>query len=394
MNYLAGPLTRAQIPALNELAGSAFSKESAAPAETTPKPAASLSDFQPVPAPSASAPPRVSAPDLPGSRTRPAFPASVGEYFLPLNLSLVEAFDAAKLPLTDEDSQIGILYRPALVAVAQTRFLNRKYNVDTLITRAVLIPNEEVSGAIRWDSYFVSLDPDSLGETPAPQARFIPPQPPLDKARPLASLKRDFADMLYRTLTVTARANTALKVYAGPNVTSAEFMQTCAEAARAARDAEIDKVSAQYERKIRTLKNKLKREERELKQDEEELSERKWEELGTHAENFLGIGRSRRRLSTSLTKHRLTQQAKADVEESIEAIEDYQAQIEELEAELEETLEEIRDRWGNLVNDIEEIPIAPKKADIFLPVFGIGWMPYYLVRRGETISQIPAWGEG
>ena len=391
MNYLAGPLTRAQIPALNKLVGA----DSPPPTRpSAPKRTASLSDFQPVPAPSAKSAPKAdsAAPSLPGSRTRPALPSSVGEYFLPLNLSIVEAFDAAKKPISETARQIGILYRPALVAAAQVRFLQAKYNVDTKVARAALVPNEELRGILQWEDFFLPLQPESLGETPAPQARFASPKPPLTKARQLSSYKRDFADYLYRTLTISARRNAALKIYAGPEISSAEFMRRCSEAARAARDEEIEKTTEKYQRKIRTLENRLKREERELEQDREELSERKWEELGTHAENLLGMGRSRRRLSTSLTKHRLTQQAKADVEESLDAIEDYQNQIEALKAELNDALEEIRDKWGETVNDIEEISITPKKADIFIAAFGVGWVPYYLLQEGEEIFEIPAYG--
>jgi hypothetical protein len=121
---------------------------------------------------------------------------------------------------------------------------------------------------------------------------------------------------------VKARANTTLKVFAGPDVSQAEFMRACADAARNARDTEFNKLAAKLDRQIATLEDKLSREERELRQDEAELAQRKVEAMGTHAENVLGLfvgSRSTRKLSSSLTKHRMTEQAKADVDESIEA---------------------------------------------------------------------------
>lgn len=75
------------------------------------------------------------------------------------------------------------------------------------------------------------------------------------------------------------------------------------------------------------------------------LSDRKMEEMGTHAENVLSLfSRRRRRMTTSLTKRRLTQQAKADVEESIDAIDDLERQIRDLETEFKEKLDEIGER--------------------------------------------------
>ncbi len=312
MNYLAGPLTRTQIPALNKLVGADALTASAAEPESAPGTAtqpettdASLSDYQPVPAPrrarrsDANRPGRL---DMEGSQTRPPVPAGVGEYFLPLNLSLTEAFDAAGKPLAADAQQVGVLYRPTLLASAQVRFLNRKYGVDSEMTRTALIETPDPRGVVRWEDFIVrGLSPDAVGSTPAPQARFVPLDAPLNKSKPVKSLKRDFTDWLYRTTAIKARANEALKVYAGPDVSQADFMRACADAAREERDAEVEKVTARYERKITTLKNRLKREQRELKQDEEELSDRKMEEIGTHAENVLSIfsgSRRSRRLST------------------------------------------------------------------------------------------------
>ena len=138
------------------------------------------------------------------------------------------------------------------------------------------------------------------------------------------------------------------------------------------------------------------REERELRGDETELSQRKMEELGTHAENVLGLfgGRkSSRRLSSSLTKRRMTEQAKADVEESEDAIAQYEQDIQALKQERQQTIDEISDRWGDVVNDTSEVTVTPKKADIFVELFGVAWMPYYLVEFGGSLVELPAFGQ-
>jgi F0F1-type ATP synthase membrane subunit b/b' len=219
---------------------------------------------------------------------------------------------------------------------------------------------------------------------------------PLNVSKQMTALERDFVDWIYRSVTVTARANEALNVYAGPDVSQAEFMKACAETAREARDAEVEKIADQYDRKIKTLEDRLAREERELREDETELSQRKMEELGTHAENVLGLfgGRkSTRRLSSSLTKRRMTEQAKADVEESEDAIAQYEKDIQALEQERQSAIDEINDRWGDLVNDISEVTVTPKKTDIFVELFGVAWMPYYLIESGGGIIELPAFGQ-
>jgi hypothetical protein len=194
---------------------------------------------------------------------------------------------------------------------------------------------------------------------------------------------------------VQARANVVLKVFAGPDVSQADFMRACAEAAREMRDKEIAKQTSQMDRQLKILEDKLAREERELREDEAELSNRKLEEAGTHLENITGLFGGRRkasRLSSSLTKRRMTEQAKADVEESIQAIDQYKQQITDLLKRREETIAALNDKWGNVVNENTEVTVNPKKTDIFVDLFGVAWVPFYNVRVGGTVIELPAFG--
>jgi len=103
--------------------------------------------------------------------------------------------------------------------------------------------------------------------------------------------------------------------------------------------------------------------------------------------------KSSRRLSSSLTKRRMTEQAKADVEESVDSLKEYARQLKDLQAEREQTVKEIKDRWGDIVNDITEVTLAPKKTNIFVELFGVAWVPYYLVESGGQTIELPAFGQ-
>jgi len=328
-----------------------------------------------------------------GSGTRPAVPSRIEEHFLPTNLSLTEAMRATGQPFPGPQLK-GVLYQPALLAVASARILNRKYDVDVDLQRAALVASPDKRGVVRWEDHFYSDFPvNQVEQTPAPQSRYGTLGAPLNISKQMTALKRDFIDWIYQSVTVEVRENKTLKVYAGPDDSQAEFMKACAEAAHEAAEAEIGKKSTQLDRKIRTLEDKIGREERELREDETELSHRKWEEAGTHLENiFGGGGRSRRRVSTSLRKRRMTEQAKSDVEESEDALEAYKRQLEELYTERKRTIEEIKDRWGDAVNDETDITITLKKKDIFVELFGVAWMPYYLVESGGKMVKLPAFG--
>jgi hypothetical protein len=203
-------------------------------------------------------------------------------------------------------------------------------------------------------------------------------------------LQKDFVDWAYRSTQVTVRANEALKLYAGPETTEGEFRTQCADAAREMREAELKKASASFETKLRSLQDKLEREQRELKQDQAELSSRKWEEGANVAETvagLFGIGR-KRKISSSLSKRRMTSQAKSDVEESEGAINDYEDQIEAIEKDREAALQAVNDKWAEVASQITEIPIAAQKKDILLDFFGVAWLPYHLVKTGEQLIEL------
>ena len=391
MNFLAGPLTRNQIPALNKLANAAAAGQAQPDVIPVSVPTATPQSFmanyrQPVPETSPSQ----------FSITKPPIPAWIREYFLPQNYSLPEAFSAAQRPMPAEVMIDSVVYRPALLASAEVRILDRKHGVDSEITRTALVKSPEKRGSIRWEEYPLNANlHDDIDTSPAPSTRFSSIDAPLNDVKLMTALQKDFTDWVYRTSSVKARANQALKVFAGPDVSPAEFMKACAEAARDARDAEIAKKAAPLDRQLKSLEDKLAREERELREDEAELSHRKMEEAGTHLENLTGLFGGRRkasRLSSSLTKRRMTEQAKAEVEESLDAIDQFKAQIKDLAKRREEAIAEINDRWGRVVNEITEVTIAPKKTDVFVKLFGVAWIPHYIIKSGTDTFELPAFG--
>ena len=402
MNFLAGPMTRTQIPALNRLAGA---EETLQP---QPEPASVLPAFPPPVAQQQTIVHRPSStvngqrananrqPEIGSSQTKPSLPATIREYFLPQGYSLPKAFRAAGQSVPAQAIIESVVYRPALVASATVRVLDRKLGVDSEIRRAALVPALEKRGSVRWEDCLLNTEALNEVETsPAPSSRFGTVDTPLNDPRLMTALQKDFTDWVFRSSSVTARANQALKVFAGPDVSRAEFMKACADAAANGRDAEIAKRTAQIDRQLKTLEDKLKREERELREDEAELSNRKVEEAGTHLENLTGLFGGRRkssRLSSSLTKRRMTEQAKADVEESVDAIDLFQRQIKELEQRRDEVTAEINDRWGRVVSDTSEVTVNPKKSDVFINLFGVAWMPYYVVDTGGGKLEVPAFG--
>ena len=386
MNYLAGPVTRDQIPALNALAGvgtrlSVDGSQAAVNSEPLAATTPAIHDTKP------SMSLREAAPEtsLPGEAAKPGVPGRTEEFFLPQNLTVSEAAKRDGRSLPPSAKSAGILYQPVLMAQANISFSNRRYNLDHDVWQTAVVPEPDRRGVVRWQDYESEpIDPRTLDRAPVPDARFYMLETPLDDAKALSTLKKDFADWIYRGLEVKVKANDTLKIYGGPNVPEREFAKLCVAAAKAKSDAESEKVAAQYERKIDALEEKLKREERELADDEAEYSQRKQEEAVTHAETLFSLFSKRRRsVSSSMTKRRMTAKAKADIEESKDQIEDYQKDIAELEAEAEEALAEIQAKWEAIAEETSTIPVTPTKSGINVALFGVAWLPHHIIQADD-----------
>ena len=372
MNYLTGPLTRAQIPALNSLAG-------------TKEPAGQIKDL-----PSSPVPTRGKG-DKKTSSTRPNVPGGIDEFYLPNNLSLKGAIEAAGISALQEvDYQV--VYKPVLLAQATVRFLKRNYNLDYDMLSTALVREPERQGRIRWEEWTSNpIEQDALENQARTEARFHELTAPFTDGTKLREFEADFKDWIYHEITVSVRANEELEVYAGPQVSQGEFRRLCAEAAEKKLTEEKEKVNDSFKKKLETIQDRLLREERELEEDQTELSQRKLEEVGTHAENLLSLlaGR-RRRMTTSLTKRRMTSKAKADVEESLDMIDQYKEEIEDLEEERLEALEDVEEKWQEILEEVTEIPVTPFKKDILIELFGVGWYPYYSFQDEDKQVELAA----
>lgn len=391
MNYLTGPLTRAQIPALNQMVGAELTLESAdATVGRDQQPAGGGAPYR------RAMKREIVEEDALGSSTRPAVPSRISEYFLPNDLTLSEALKVAGVSDLEGAVSRGLLYRPSLIAQAYIRFRNRKYNLDFETFRTVLVSDPGRRGVVHWEEFTVEpLDARQLDEQPIPDSRFGSLKAPFSEASVLRGMRTDFLDWAYRSSEVKVRVNEKLNVYAGPEISENDFNKMCLEAAEDKREAEIKKIIAAVDKKIERLQDRLEREIQELREDEVELSSRKMEEWGNYAETALSLfGGRKRSLSTSLSKRRMAAKAKADVEESHESIADFERTIKALEQEKDEALQEIKGKWDEVAANYDEIEVSPYKKDVQLDMFGVAWLPYHYVKVDGEVVELPGFGSG
>jgi len=384
MAYLRGPITRTKLRDVNELVG-ALKTQISTIARDTSDGEVKID--------------RVAAVKVAEETTtrRPKVPTGISEFFLP---NIITSSQALKGAMHDPEKSevLGLMYKPALLVQADVRYLDRKNNLDHVESSAAIAEDVDPKGFIRWDEWAISpLDRSSFDSGPSPNAQFAPLESPLNDAKRLKTIEKDFQDYIYHGAGLKIPSNPALKIIATPGTSDAEFQSQCNEAAEEAADIEARKLEKKYKTKIKRINDRLTKEQRELAEDQADLGSRKVEEFATLAENVIGLfsgSRSSRRISTSLTKRRMTSKAKADVEESHEVIEDFIQELDDLQGELAQEIDEIHERWEQMASEVEETVIAPYKKNIRVDLFGVAWTPYWRVKVGEKDFELPGYGEG
>jgi hypothetical protein len=298
---------------------------------------------------------------------------------VPLEWVIRQAEEEGGTTIIYQDKQL--VYESALLGLASMYFTHTKSGLSQKRTVGRIIHLRE-EDAVNWGEGEVAVERKELSAKPAQDALFTDPPQGLSDARRFKSLEKEFVNYLYRNVSLTLLHNPELKLYSTLEETANEFQRRCRVEASKRRDIEVEKFKKKYKKKLDQLEKRKQREERELAQDETEYKAREREELLSAGESVLGFltgRRSRRAVSAASRKRRLTQQAKADVQESLEAIEDLEAQIQDLWEEQEEEIAEITERWAETIDVVEKVEVRAKKVDISVEAFGLVWVPRWWV---------------
>ncbi|MEE8390534.1 MAG: DUF87 domain-containing protein, partial [Anaerolineae bacterium] len=381
MSYLRGPLTRKQVRELAALAPRPPlpTREDAAGVSF-----AAVGAAEPVAAPvrDEARPPKPASPDL--SSAPPTLPPDVPQVFL----SPTVAFEWA---LRNYEEQAGrsilvrerqMVYMPHLLALGTVRMLDRKRAVDHRETVARLVQPGEGPMRVDWGEGQAVINEGDLSPRPVGEGGYAPVVSTLARSRDLKRLKKGFADYVYYNVSAIILYNPVLEVYGAVGESRRDFLVRCGETARRERDAELKKARARMEQQMRRVQQRLRREQRELTVDQEDLEARKREEmlsLGESALNLLTRRRSFSTISRASRKRRMTKHAQADVEESLDAIEDFEQQLQYLKTQWEDQAAEISDQWAEKLEVVEEFEVKPRRADVTVEFCGLAWVPTWRV---------------
>lgn len=377
MSYLAGPLTREQIRVFKPpLTDSQLSLADNAPRITT----------------SRSKPSAI-------SQTPTAIPASIPQYFLPASLPLNDAVALWRENTGNRRAQFGeavtLVYRPALLAQAVVRYVQAKALLNTDRRFAYLLESLDSQTVPHWREYEIgALETKMLARVLPNGAQLRGEVPaPLTDMKKLAAWQKDLVQYLFRTADFSLHQNVRLKLYSHPGQSYAEFLAVCQRAADEKRDAEVQTIRARYDRQLDRLEDKLIVQQRDLKEDQEQLRAREAENRWTGIENIVGfvLGTTPYRpMSTAASKERLVKKARTDISKGEETVERLQTQMEALKREAQSFFEASQIKWTAVAHDISELRVTPRRSDILVEIFGLGWLPFWQIEVDGVPMELAA----
>ncbi len=57
-------------------------------------------------------------------------------------------------------------------------------------------------------------------------------------------------------------------------------------------------------------------------------------------------------------------------------------------------LQQVSERWTKLVDAASEIPLTPQLKDVYLALFGVIWLPFYVLKAGNKVVELAAYQTG
>jgi hypothetical protein len=351
-------------------------------------------------------PPAISEPSSPSSTLRtsstgepsqllmvspPPVPSRVEEVYLPTREPVEIALRQVQ---SKEGSQIEVqghklIYVPGLLGMGQLDFVDRKKNVQEQERFALLAPAGGIGRAVWERAKPVELSVQELADRPEPQSHFVKLPDTMDESTEFTTLRKSLEDFLYYNWHVSVFHSPALDIYSGPDEGLRDFKMRLQQAARERRDEEVDKITERYESKLDKLWDRLQRAEAKLERKEADADARKREAMVSIGESVLsmfGGRRSSRSVSTYLSKRRMASMKEMEVEELGESVEMLEEDIAQLEEELELEVQEIQARWEKALEELEEVPIRPRRTDVQVELFALAWTPYWGItyRKGNN----------
>ncbi|MES2521363.1 MAG: DUF87 domain-containing protein [Gemmatimonadota bacterium] len=358
MSYLAGPMTREQIKAL----------QARTTASTGAVPHASAASVP-------SAPPAANS-GATTSSSLPVLPPDVPQFFVP--------------PTGNEAVS---RYEPAVLAVADASFTSVKYGLTEQRRVALLGTMDDGAITLDWDNARrVDLDPTMLERTPREGATYGALPRAASTAKNYAAWSKAFQKWTVTNEVVELLQSAECKLTSEAGESEREFRIRLQLASREKRDARIETLRGKYAARMTSLQEKIRKAEQAVARESTQASQANMSTMLSVGGALLGavFGRGKigvgtiGKVGTAARGVGRAVQQRGDVTRANESVDALRAQYAELEAQLQTDIDTLGASYDAANEELGRIPVKAKSGDVQVLLVALVWLPY--VSSNGTIS--------
>ncbi len=354
MSYLAGPMTREQI---RRLRGSE-------PEPAIATPAAVQAAVWSPPAAAAPAVAQAVAPADVAARP-PILPPDITQVWLPSRGS-------------------DVAWHPAVLGVADVTYTQARLGVAEQRRAAWLAPLDEDMLALDWGTASaIDVDVNALGREARPGTAFDPVPSLAANPKSYAAWSRALQKYVSTSDGVTLYQSKALKLVSHVGESEGAFRARLQLAAREAGDARVEAMRKKYATRLQTAQEKVRRTQAAIETHEARASQAKLDSAISIGSAVLGALFGRKKVSASTLGKAGTaarsmgraQSQSGNVARATETFEAAQQELAELEARVAEELQLEAAAYDALAEQLEEVTVRPKSADVHVQIVALAWVP-------------------
>jgi hypothetical protein len=308
---------------------------------------------------------------------RPIVPADVVERF----------WIPSKVPALNSRT----IYRPAILAQASMHYVKASPALDLWLDHALIVGCEAGLPEPIWENAKeLGREVLSLANQPDDGFTFGELSPELAAARNYKSWDKELKDYLYRHYVLRLFSNKQLKLVSKPNQSEVDVRIEFAQAAREARDLEIEKLRAKYATKLKSFENKIMTAQQRLEKEKAQAHQETLQSVLNVGSSILGalLGnklRSRTNVTKAATAARgvgKAVQQQGDVGRVQETLATLYAERDALEQECQAEVDALANAYSPENLQLETLEIPSRKSDTRVSMLGLLWVPWQVDSNG------------
>lgn len=291
------------------------------------------------------------------------------------------------VPTTSPVSADGrVRYQPVVLGAARLHYIRVTAGVDFWREMVLAAQPPPPGEGPSWEAAQVLSVPVSSLQSglPPESADLEPVNVDMAAAASYPRWQRDFGDFVYQRSPLVLYQCTSMKAISQPGESQGAFRGRLDHMAREQRDLAVQKLRDKYAAEVKALQDRIERTEERLTREKAEYGQQMLQTTLSVGTTLVGalFGRklvSQRTVSRAGSSMRgvgRSMREKGEVGRAEGTLEEQQAELAALEGELAAEIAAMEARQAPTEYVLEELAIRPRKNELEVAAFGLGWLPY------------------